>query len=91
MGIILWIIFGAIVGFIADYIDSSVHLSWVERIVVGVVGAVVGGTVVSILTTGRLDFTTAGGFDLVSLIVAIMGALLSLFVWKKFVRRPSTV
>jgi uncharacterized membrane protein YeaQ/YmgE (transglycosylase-associated protein family) len=46
--IILWVIFGAIVGFIADYLDKSVTLSWVERIVVGVVGAVIGGTIANL-------------------------------------------
>lgn len=83
MSIILWIIFGAIVGFIADYIDRSVQLSWIERVVVGVVGAVVGGSIAQLLTTGTLGISAAAGFDLVSMIVAILGALGSLFVWKR--------
>ena len=91
MGIILWIIFGAIVGFIADYIDSSVSLSWVERIVVGVVGAVVGGTLASFLTGGGLNFTAAGGFDIVSIVVSVIGALIALFVWKRVVRGRAAV
>lgn len=91
MGIILWIIFGAIVGFIADYIDSSVTLSWVERIVVGVVGAVVGGTLASALMGGGLNLTAAGGFDIVSIVVSVIGALLALFVWKRVVRGRAAV
>ncbi len=83
MGIILWVIFGAIVGFIADLIDKSVNLSWMERILVGVVGAVVGGTIAHLVTTGSFDLSAAAGFDLVSFIVAILGALGSLFVWKR--------
>ncbi len=83
MGIIMWIIFGAVVGFIADYIDSSVKLTWLERTVVGVIGAVVGGTIASILTTGTLDITAAAGFDIVSIVLAVVGALLALFVWKR--------
>ena len=89
MGIILWIIFGAVVGFIADYIDSSVHLGWVERVVVGIVGAVLGGTLVSVLTTGTLDISAAAGFNLVSIVVAVLGALVALFVYKRFVRKPA--
>ncbi len=87
MSILLWIIFGAIVGFIADYIDSSVHLSWVERIVVGIVGAMVGGTLATLITTGTLDFNAASGFDIMSIIIAVVGALIAIFAWKKF--KPS--
>ncbi len=83
MGIISWIIFGAIVGFIADYIDKSVSLSRMERILVGVVGAVVGGTIANLLTTGNFDITATGGFSLLSIIVAVLGALLTLYVWKR--------
>ena len=89
MGIILWIVFGALVGFIADYIDKSVHLSWVERTIVGVVGAVVGGTLATLFTTGNLDITTAAGFNIVSIVLAVVGALIALFVWKRF--RPSSL
>lgn len=86
ISIILWIIFGAVVGFIADYLDRSVVLSWVERTVVGIVGAVVGGTLAQLLTTGTISLTAAGGFDLVSIIISVIGALIALFVWKRFVR-----
>ena len=83
MSIILWIIFGAIVGFIADAIDKSVSLTWVERIVVGIVGAVVGGTVAHIVTTGSFDLASAASFDIVSIVISILGALASVFVWKR--------
>lgn len=83
MNILLWIIFGALVGFIADYIDSSVHLSWLERIVVGIVGAMVGGTLATLITTGNLDFTAASGFNILSIIIAVVGALIAIFAWKK--------
>lgn len=87
MSILLWIVFGGIVGFIADYIDSSVHLSWLERIIVGVVGAVVGGTLATLITTGKFDFTATSSFDVMSIIVAVVGALIAIFAWKRF--RPS--
>lgn len=84
MSILLWVVFGALVGFIADYFDKSVALSWIERTVVGIIGAVVGGTVASMLTTGTLDIAAAGGFDLISIVVSVLGALGALFVWKRF-------
>ncbi len=83
MSIVLWIIFGAIAGFIADFLDKSVTLSWIERIAVGVVGAFIGGTIATLLTTGQLDFSGTADFNIISLLVAVLGALLALFVWKR--------
>lgn len=86
MGILLWIVFGAIIGFIADMFDRSVTLSWLERTIVGIVGSVVGGSIYALITTGDLALTASSGFDLMSIVVAVLGALVSLFVWKRFVR-----
>jgi uncharacterized membrane protein YeaQ/YmgE (transglycosylase-associated protein family) len=83
MTLLLWIIFGAIAGFLADLIDKSVALTWVERILVGVVGAVIGGTLYHLLTTGDLNITAAVGFDIVSMIVAVVGGLIALFAYKR--------
>lgn len=87
MNILLWIAFGAVVGFIADYIDKSIQLSWIERIVVGIVGALVGGTILTLITTGGVDFTAANGFDVMSIVIAVVGALIAIFAWKRL--RPS--
>ncbi len=86
MNIILWIVFGAIAGFIADAIDKSVSLSWPERIGVGIVGAFVGGLLTTLITTGNLALTGSNDFSIVSMLVAIVGALAALFVYKR-VRR----
>lgn len=90
MGLLLWIIFGAIVGFIADAIDTSVSLSWVERIGVGVVGSIIGGTLGSLVSTGRFDITSSAGFDIVSIVLSVIGALITLFIWKRAVHRSAT-
>jgi len=87
LSILLFIIFGAVVGWIADYFDRSVHLSWLERIVVGIVGSVVGGTLYTLVTTGSLSLDAASGFNVISLIVAVIGALVVLFVWKRVAHR----
>lgn len=86
MGLLMWIVFGAIAGFLADMLDRSVTLSWVERVIVGIVGAMVGGTLYRVLTTGTLDLTASNNFDIVSMIVAVIGSLISVFVWKKMRR-----
>jgi uncharacterized membrane protein YeaQ/YmgE (transglycosylase-associated protein family) len=83
VSLILWAVFGAIVGFIADYIDRNVALNWTERVIVGIVGAIVGGSVTQLLTTGTIGISAAAGFDPVSMIVAVLGALGALFVYKR--------
>lgn len=74
MGIILWIIFGALAGWIASMIMSTdAEQGAVMNIVVGVVGAVVGGFLFQ--TFGQAGVS---GFNLYSLMVAIIGAIVLL-------------
>ena len=76
MGIILWIIFGAIAGWIASIImKTNAGQGTVWDIVMGVVGAVVGGFLMSLL--GQPGVT---GFDLYSLGVAVVGAVVVIYV-----------
>ena len=68
MGILLWIVFGAIVGWLASVImKSGGGLLW--DIVVGIVGAVLGGFVMNLLGYGDVN-----GFNLYSFLVALLGA-----------------
>lgn len=83
LNIILWIVFGALAGFIADLFDKSVVLSWPERIIVGIVGAFVGGFIVTLITTGSLDITGSNDFNIISILVAVLGALVALFAYKR--------
>ena len=68
MGIILWIIFGALVGWIASMVmGSSGGLVW--DIAVGIVGAGIGGFIMGLLGQGGVE-----GFNLYSFLVALLGA-----------------
>lgn len=69
MSIIIWIVFGAIVGWIASAIMGSKEGLAID-IVVGIVGAVLGGWLMSFL--GKTGVT---GFNLYSFLVAILGAV----------------
>ncbi len=74
MGIILWIIFGAIVGFIASNImGKGEGLLW--DIILGMIGALVGGFIMNAL--GHAGIT---GFNLYSLVVAVVGAIIVIWI-----------
>jgi len=78
MGIILWIIFGALAGWIASKImkrDES--MGAVANIVVGIIGAGLGGWISSGLFGGQ----GITGFNIWSLLIAIAGACLLLLIF----------
>ncbi|MEX0933601.1 MAG: GlsB/YeaQ/YmgE family stress response membrane protein [Candidatus Paceibacterota bacterium] len=78
MGIILWIIFGALVGWVASLImKTDSQQGPLLNIIVGVVGAVVGGWIMSIL--GESGTT---GFNIYSFLVALLGAVVLIFAVK---------
>jgi uncharacterized membrane protein YeaQ/YmgE (transglycosylase-associated protein family) len=75
MGILSWIILGLVAGVIAKFLMPTKDSGWVFTIVLGIAGAFVGGYVGSFLGIGSIT-----GFDIRSLGVATLGALLLLFV-----------
>jgi len=78
MGIILWIIFGALVGWVASMImKTDAQQGAVLNIVVGIVGALIGGFVMQSL--GNSGTT---GFNLYSFLVALLGAVILIAIVK---------
>jgi uncharacterized membrane protein YeaQ/YmgE (transglycosylase-associated protein family) len=78
MGLILWIILGAICGWIASMIvGTNARQGWLENIVVGIVGAFIGGIIGGPLFGHGV---TLGTFDLYSIILAIVGAIILLLI-----------
>lgn len=76
MGIVLWIIFGAIAGWVASVImKTNASQGTLFDIVMGVVGAVVGGFLMGLV--GRSGVT---GFNVYSLVVAVIGACVVIYV-----------
>jgi len=76
MGIILWIIFGALVGWIASMVMESRGGLLVD-IVVGIVGAVIGGFIMSLFGDNGVS-----GFTLYSFLVALLGACILIAIVK---------
>ena len=76
MSIIAWIILGLIAGFIASKIVNKQGEGVILDIVLGIIGAIVGGFIFTWL--GAAGVT---GFNLWSVVVAIVGAIIVLLIY----------
>lgn len=76
MSIIGWIILGLIAGFIASKIVNKAGEGFILDIVLGIVGAIVGGFIFSLFGANGVT-----GFNLYSMIVAIIGAIVVLVIY----------
>lgn len=82
MSVLAWIILGLIAGFIASKIVNSSGQGLLLDIVLGIVGAVVGGYIFT--TIGATGVT---GFNLYSIFVSIVGACVVLWLYHALSRR----
>lgn len=73
LGIIGWIIIGIIAGWLAEKVMGRSH-GLVTNLIVGIVGALIGGFI-----SENLLGQPVGGFNIVTLLVAFLGACLLLF------------
>ena len=86
MSVIGWIVFGLIAGFIASKIVNKQGEGLFLDIILGVVGAVVGGYLLSFFTGAQWQ----SGFDIPSMIVAIVGAVIVLVLYHAIFGRRTT-
>ena len=84
MSIIGWLILGLIAGFIASKIVNKTGEGVVLDIVLWIVGAVVGGWLFAMF--GRAGVT---GFNLYSMFVAVIGAVIVLVLYHAVIGRQS--
>jgi uncharacterized membrane protein YeaQ/YmgE (transglycosylase-associated protein family) len=82
MGVIGWIVLGLIAGFIASKLVNKRGEGLPFDILLGIVGAVVGGWIFNAAGTAGVT-----GFNVWSLMVAVVGAVIFLVVWHA-IRRP---
>jgi uncharacterized membrane protein YeaQ/YmgE (transglycosylase-associated protein family) len=74
MGILTWIVFGALAGWVASIIlGRSSRMGCISNIVVGILGAIIGGFLMSFLDSSGIT-----GFNLRSFFVAVLGAVILL-------------
>ena len=77
--ILMWIVFGAVVGIIARFlVPGADPMGWVGTIVLGIIGSFVGGFLAQLLFTGNATIPppTAGWIG------SIVGAIVVLLLWR---------
>lgn len=78
MGIISWIVLGLIAGALAKLImPGNQGGGIIVTMVLGIVGALLGGFLGSLIGIGDLESV----FDIGTIITAVVGALIVLFIW----------
>lgn len=75
MNIILWLILGGIAGWLGSLIVRGTGLGIIGDIIVGIIGGFLGGFIVSLF-----GGTGVTGFNIWSLIVAVIGAVVLLLI-----------
>jgi uncharacterized membrane protein YeaQ/YmgE (transglycosylase-associated protein family) len=83
MSVVAWIILGLIAGFIASKIVNRTGEGVGTDIILGIVGAIVGGWLFN-----RFGQPGVTGLNVWSLIVAVIGAIVLLLIYHALVRRP---
>ena len=82
MQILLWIVFGLVIGLIAGWIMKT-KKGWIACILVGIVGALLGGWITDLIGIG--PGVSVGNLDIgiLSIVVSVAGACLLIFILRK--------
>jgi len=86
MSIIAWLVLGLLAGWIASMIMGSGGYGVIGDIIVGILGALIGGFI-----TGPLFGIDVTGFNLTSLIVAVIGAIVLIAIYRAVTGTRRTV
>ncbi len=73
MGFIGWIVLGALAGWVANMITKE-EGGLLKNIILGIVGGVIGGGIVQLLGGSGVN-----GFNIYSFVVAVLGAILLIY------------
>jgi uncharacterized membrane protein YeaQ/YmgE (transglycosylase-associated protein family) len=87
--LIIWLVVGGIIGWIASMImRTNAEQGWVMNVVVGIVGAFLGGLIFRLLPGSSANIND-GNFSIWSLLVSLLGAVILLAI-VNFFRRGRT-
>jgi uncharacterized membrane protein YeaQ/YmgE (transglycosylase-associated protein family) len=82
--IIAWVILGLLAGAIAKAIYPGRQSGGIlATMVLGIVGAFIGGTLMTLVRTGTLQLTAAT-LSIPGIFVAVLGAIIAIWLWYKF-------
>jgi uncharacterized membrane protein YeaQ/YmgE (transglycosylase-associated protein family) len=84
MGLVAWLVLGAIAGYLAGmFVKGDERLGVIGHIFLGIVGALVGGFIANQLTGG--DYLNK--LDIASIVVAVIGAIIVVVGYKTLMGR----
>jgi uncharacterized membrane protein YeaQ/YmgE (transglycosylase-associated protein family) len=86
MSIIAWIVLGLIAGWLAGMIMKGSGYGIIGDIVLGIIGAIIGGWITGVVLGADL----VNGFNVVSVIVAVIGAIVLIAISRLFTGRRVT-
>lgn len=87
MGILAWLVFGGLAGWVASMImKKNGSMGIIANIIVGIIGAFIGGFITDFVVEGGWQVT---GFNIESFVVAVFGAIVLLAVVNLFKRGSS--
>jgi uncharacterized membrane protein YeaQ/YmgE (transglycosylase-associated protein family) len=85
MGLISWLVVGAIAGYLAGFlVKGDEGLGVIGHVALGVVGGLVGGFLAGLLTGGN-DYIT--GINITTIVVAVLGAVVLVYGYNFIQRR----
>lgn len=89
MNILAWIVLGLIAGAIAKAVYPGNQGGGIlGTLILGIIGAFVGGSLYNLLTTGSLSLA-ATGLSIGGIVLAVVGAIIALAIYYAFTRRSA--
>ena len=80
MGLIITLILAGIIGWIASMImKTDGQMGWIANVIAGIVGGFIGTMLLGFIAPAS---PTDNGFNIMGIIVGIIGACIAIFVWK---------
>jgi uncharacterized membrane protein YeaQ/YmgE (transglycosylase-associated protein family) len=88
--LIAWAILGLLAGAIAKAIYPGTQGGGIlATILLGIVGAFIGGALYSLITTGTIAVSATAPFSIWGVFVAVIGALIAIWLWGLVTRRAA--
>jgi uncharacterized membrane protein YeaQ/YmgE (transglycosylase-associated protein family) len=91
MNIIVWVVLGLLAGAIAKAIYPGYQGGGIlSTMILGIIGAFIGGSLFTLIRTGSLQLTAAGaGLSIPGILVAVVGAVIAIYLWGLLSRRSN--